>query len=834
MASDVIDYPKINVSRFDPFQDKEGKWKPGVVAAPDELYKQLFHFKEGYYAQSITTLRELPNKKDRDKFKQEKLPAFTFSALIDQYRDSKNIKQHSGVLVIDIDKEGFLPYLKTRQQENPDYTIANFRDEISVASEEGFSNILAAALSASGEGIFLIFLIDPTRHLESFEAINWELQNNYGIKIDQSCKDVVRLRFCTYDKQAVIRPFTKVVRYEPPPEYLEWKAVQDKRLEDLKTKGRTFISNANAASQIINTSVNLITKATVGDRHNQILKAARLLGGYVATGVLTLEYSRDILIQSVLSRNDSEPSSGYEKTIDWGLEQGQLSPIHLHIIAPDDPQYEYFADQTERGQEDFKKFYAAILEHNRAGIPFADIEFESLCLSFSIDKDRAQAIASRLYRLNYDEHDFEKLVPAVKLKIFINKRWEIRRNVITGDLWIRTRKSGNPWTLLRIEDLWISISEMRYKVIWNDLTRLLNTDMVSDYNPFIDYFKRVHKAKKSNVDFINDLATYIEVDGVSHEFFTIMFKKMLVRAVKCALEESYVNRYVFVFASALQNTGKSWFIRWLSPWGMKNYYAENPLNDNKDDRIRMSEVFIYNLEELQALSKKDVNVLKAIISQGSSKERKPYERQSQTFPRRCSFFGSTNRTDFLIDDSNSRWLIFDTPRIDWQYREKFNIADIWAQAYDLYLNDFHCELTQKESAFRDEINIGFAEVSTEDELLQRFFYPKTYGSFGSICLTPNDIVRKLQELCNNPKLNVNFSSVGRALKKQKFQPKYINRIKTYVVAPINFDPAGLEDAAKFIVNSEDMELKYSQLAAKWKKSKNEQDNNIDAYDEPPF
>lgn len=797
MANENNVYPEIAISRFDPFQDRNGVWKPGVISQKDNLYRQLMNFKEGYYAPMITELRKLSLKSEKDKYKQEKLPAFTLSAYINGKREMANVQRHSGILVIDLDYEGIISRIKKMQENNPAYNIASLRDELAGDDDDPQNSILFSGISASGTGLFLCYLIDPQQHLEAFNAISWHYDNHYGIKVDASGKDVTRLRFCTYDPDAVVRPMNRVMQYRIPEEYVQWKKVQDLRRVKLRENVRPYKSNSEAASNIINTATKMILQAMDGSRHDQILKAARLLGGYVASGVFTQDFAYDCLVNAVEDRHDETPSLNYQKTIEWGLEKGMLSPIQLHVISPDDPQFQYFVNEREEQQTRIKDFYNTILKNNNAGVPFHEIDFDTLCNTFGIDRDRAIAIATRLYRNNADEFNFHNLSKPHQLEVFISKRWEIRRNIVTNELYVRVKKSDNPWKTMRLEDLWMNCNKQGFKTNWEDLCRIMNTEMVERYNPFEDYFKSVHTKYDASIDHIGELASHFKIKNADTEYFTEMLRKMLVRTVKCALEQSYVNRFVFVFSQIRQNTGKTWFFRWLSPWGMDEYYAENPLYDSKDDRIRMSEVLIYNLEELSTITKKDVNTLKAIISAGSSKERRPYERNSETMPRRCSFFGSTNRNEFLTDDINTRWLVFELDTIDWTYREVVSKHQVWAQAYDLYKQGWNCELTDQEAGTRDNLNEQFVEATSEDILLQRFFKPCDHGHPSAFWLTTSDITARLQDLSNNPKLSINLNNIGRALRRNGYTAKYCGKTRVFPAIPINQMREGLNDARTF-------------------------------------
>lgn len=263
---------------------------------------------------------------------------------------------------------------------------------------------------------------------------------------------------------------------------------------------------------------------------------------------------------------------------------------------------------------------------------------------------------------------------------------------------------------------------------------------------------------------------------------------MLVRTIKCALDDNYANRTVLVLASETQSNGKSSFIRWLNPFGSHQYYAENPLEDNKDARIRTSETFIYNLEELATISKFEINRLKAIISQIGTRDRKPYGRQAENIVRRCSFFGSTNRTTFLTDDINTRWLCFEIKKINWNYTTEVEKLQVWAQAYDLYKSGYDCELTQKEGDLRDLRNERFAVSTIEEELLLKYFQPCKETDFGSQFMTSTSILEKLMLYTRDVRLPITNIWLGRALAKHGFERlRRYNCYGYYVMSRTNPD-----------------------------------------------
>ena len=119
----------------------------------------------------------------------------------------------------------------------------------------------------------------------------------------------------------------------------------------------------------------------------------------------------------------------------------------------------------------------------------------------------------------------------------------------------------------------------------------------------------------------------------------------------------------------------------MIPQSLEKYYTED-IGVDKDGLIALCKNFIINIDELSVMSKTDVNILKAFISKNTVNARLPYDRKSSLMYRTSSFCGSTNRSDFLTDETGSvRWIIFEVLEIDFNYSKEININQVWAQAY---------------------------------------------------------------------------------------------------------------------------------------------------------
>lgn len=88
--------------------------------------------------------------------------------------------------------------------------------------------------------------------------------------------------------------------------------------------------------------------------------------------------------------------------------------------------------------------------------------------------------------------------------------------------------------------------------------------------------------------------------------------------------------------------------------------------------------------ELDALGKADIDRVKAFLSSPKDTFRPPYGRQEKTVPRQCVFAGTTNREDYLRDETGGRrFLPVRVGRVD-VAAIKADRDQLWAEAAELF------------------------------------------------------------------------------------------------------------------------------------------------------
>lgn len=355
----------------------------------------------------------------------------------------------------------------------------------------------------------------------------------------------------------------------------------------------------------------------------------------------------------------------------------------------------------------------------------------------------------------------------LKTEQYLNEHYDIRNNIIKNEFEI-SKKDKNEWDKLNENNLFREFMYNGVPFTISQTLCLLRSDFVPRYNPFHDYFNKLELYNpESEPDYLNWLANCVTAD--SQEQFNYHLKKQMVRVVACALNENYYNKHCFTLVSEEQHIGKSKFIEFLVPEKLKEYYLENPAID-KDGMLALGKNIIINLDELANFSRHDINQMKAYISKSFIKLRPAYEKKEELYPRVSSFFGTTNRTEFLSDETGSvRWLNFKVSKFDFKkyLAEKNIINNCYRQALHLYKQGTDSYLLNQEDIIsNEERNKDFQVPIAERDLLLKYFYPGTEQKH-DVFLTATEIAAHISVKANG-QIKISNIMMGRMLSSLKF------------------------------------------------------------------
>lgn len=624
--------------------------------------------KDGHWQTKVAAYRSLPEANEAQikakKKAKRSIPYFTGSGTFSK-RNDESIKAHNGRIILDIDE------------------VEDVNDVKALLGGDPF--VEYCFLSVGGKGIAAVVKIDPKRHLESWKALTSYFKSKYGLVVDKATKDVSRARFVSYDPDMIVNERAKVFYLKQYDEIVKERAK------------------------------NMIDQAQKGEVHETLIKASRLMGGYIAGGLITEAEGEEFLVDCMRGKSGVENIEIERKKIQDGIGNGKLQPITAKQVDEE-------SKTSEKDRQIWREIYGFIHSVNRFGRQYTQADVVNICDQYctqtELSKAKVEAAFAKVFKENKDEFGIDDKPEIYKVEVWLRKNWEFAENIITQVPEFREKNDPNAkFELLNIDSIYRKIQHAGFKFTLDKLKSLLRSDFINRYNPFFDFFNSL-EPWDGKEDHIAKLASFVQVED--QDFYLTQFKKMLSRCIGCSLY-GRENRIVFVLVGEKQNTGKSTFLRFLNPFGSK-YYTEAPLHNNKDSSFALAENFFYNLEELASLSNIDVNRLKSVISTTTIKERKAYARDVVEQPRRANFVGSTNKSEFLTDTENTRWLCFNVNDISWGYKVEVDIKKVWAQAFALYKDpNFDDQLSKEESEFRDAKNKDYEINDYEKELIKRHF-----------------------------------------------------------------------------------------------------------------
>lgn len=233
-----------------------------------------------------------------------------------------------------------------------------------------------------------------------------------------------------------------------------------------------------------------------------------------------------------------------------------------------------------------------------------------------------------------------------------------------------------------IRQLWAYLSEewgLEYKE--NDITNVVKIIALNQsYNP-IKIMLEKSKATARNIDPFKVIQKYINIEDNEYNrlVFDLMFRGAIARVFHAGIQFDYC-----LDLAGKQGTGKSTFLREI----FKGFYGEINSYTEKDDLLKMLELWAVNDDELVASNKVSFNDLKRTITMREIKVRLPYDRTTKTFPIDFIFTRTTNDTGHLKDSTGDRRFL--GVEVLERREEQLNriseqdLMDIWGNYYRAY------------------------------------------------------------------------------------------------------------------------------------------------------
>ena len=291
---------------------------------------------------------------------------------------------------------------------------------------------------------------------------------------------------------------------------------------------------------------------------------------------------------------------------------------------------------------------------------------------------------------------------------------------------------------------------------------------ISQVNPLKEYVLSL-APYSGTTDWIAWLASQVTVAPGSEELWYNCFKRWFIGMVAGWLYDDVVNQSVIVLVGS-QAKFKTTFLDRLLPSHLRNYGCKMSISNqlNRDERLRLSEFGLINLDELDtALTPKELNIIKSIITCTDINERSAYAYCRERRVRIASFCGSTNRREFLTDlTGNRRFLPFEVLEIANPYDNLIPYNMVYAQARHLLETGFNYWFDYDDVVAMHDHTDSFRAQENEEQILPLLFAVPAEGK--GVFMTTAQISERLVSF-GNVKKPMSTSRLGMVLSAAGFQ-----------------------------------------------------------------
>lgn len=671
---------EIMISRYANTYDS----KPKDVSISDFLKGIMNGEWQDKVLETRVLLEKAKDKKEKNKIKAKNV-LFRVSGSFAGQKDS-DLRKHSGFIAIDIDNV-----------ENPNSCKELIKSD---------PYVYASFISISGHGLCVLFKIDGERHEEAFNGISEYLYSNYQLIADQSCRNVSRARYVSYDPYLFVNEDAITFKKYPP------------KKKEPKVKKVVYVENdfSQVIKDIYDRGINLC------ETYKDWLSVCFAITSQFGDTQEGLDYF-DTLSRVSSKYNADDCKALYKTCLKYHNEnkskQSTISLIYHHAKCHG---IETYSAET-------KAVIRAAASQSKAGVSAADIA-KGLQKFNEIPEEFSAPIIKQVIEQGI-EHQTENIIDDI---IHFLKPYGLRKNLVTRNV----EMNGKPINDDDINTLFIDCKSMFDKATKDLVCSVIFSNKTEQYNPLLEFFNNPEKEVDTEYPNLNMILDSIETDTDNYRKWVT---KWLVSVVASA--HGTYSPLVLVFSGSRQGTGKTHFMRYLLPKRLRYLFAESDMDNGKDDEILMTKKLIILDDEYGGKSKREEKKLKKITAKEFINVREPYGRVTVDLRRLAVFCGTSNDNQIISDPTgNRRVLPINIISID---HEKYNSCDkeaLWHELNHLYKSGYDFTVLKSEI---DELstNTEMFNASTPEEelLLTKFMVPR--NDITGEWMTATDVIKYL-------------------------------------------------------------------------------------------
>ena len=306
----------------------------------------------------------------------------------------------------------------------------------------------------------------------------------------------------------------------------------------------------------------------------------------------------------------------------------------------------------------------------------------------------------------------------MKINIFLNANYELRKNVMRGVAEYRTRTGiGFAFQDLTEEarnSITMRALEQGIRCWDKDIRRYVNSDDIERYDPLNDYLD--HLPRWDGRDRVTPLAGRVPTEW---QQWTPLFHIWMRSMVAMWLGKGQLTGNALVpLLIGRQGCGKSSFCRILLPRDLLAYYNDRINFKNEQDlNLGLTSFGLINLDEFDRVTQRQQIVLKYLVSTADLKYRPPYGKAYTASRRYASFIGTTNDQTPLVDPSGSRRFVCVGINGDIDFETPVEHQQLYAQLVQEIRQGERYWPTKEEENSLMEHNLQYQRLSGLGEML---------------------------------------------------------------------------------------------------------------------
>jgi len=220
------------------------------------------------------------------------------------------------------------------------------------------------------------------------------------------------------------------------------------------------------------------------------------------------------------------------------------------------------------------------------------------------------------------------------------------------------------------------------------------------YNPVEDYFRSLDKIYNPAKDPFSDLFKTLKLQEhvtspTVAKGIKMYMRKWFIQVASAACTSDTWSDKIFnnvLIFTGRQGIGKTRWVQSLFPAPIQQYCTGSGSidvhsfrSDKVKQAIELQNTLICNINEIDMLfKKKTYSAFKSMLDENTAKMVLPYGRSATTMVRRTVFIGSTNKEDFLVDQSGNRRISI-IPVEDLEFEHDIDLDQLWAHVMHWYL-----------------------------------------------------------------------------------------------------------------------------------------------------